>query len=148
MSTYTQVYYHIVFSTKKREPALDAQWRREMLAYIWGVIKNHNCHLYRMGAMEDHIHIFSNLHPSVALSDLIKDIKISSHDWIETKGYQRNFCGWQEGYSAFTHSFAEKNNQIEYVKNQEEHHKRVSYRDELIALFREAGIEYNEKYLD
>ena len=147
MSTFTQIYYHIVFSTKRRERVLDAQWRREMLAYIWGIIKNHNCHLYRMGAMDDHIHIFSSLHPSVRLADYIKDIKVSSHEWIENKGYCREFPGWQEGYGAFTHSYDEKNQKIEYIKNQEEHHQGMSFRDELIALFREAGIPFEEKYL-
>ena len=74
MSTYTQILYQIVFSTKHRESTLEKENRPELYKYVWGITKNKKCHLYQIGGMADHVHIITHLHPSVALSDLIKDI--------------------------------------------------------------------------
>ena len=147
MSTYTQILYQIVYSTKKRENSLTGENRRLLYEYIWGVLKNKNCHLYRINGMGDHIHIVFALHPNVALSSLIKDIKLSSSAFIKDKTLFKNFGGWQDGYGAFTYSFKEKDKLIEYVKNQEEHHKTISFLDEYILLLQEHGIEFDEKYL-
>ena len=147
MATYTQIYYHLVFSTKERTPALTPDRREDLFRYIWGIIKNKNSHLYRINGVEDHVHILTSLHPTVALADLIKDIKVASSLWIkEEKAFPR-FSHWQDGYGAFTHSSNEKDRLIEYIKGQEEHHKKVSFRDEFRRLLEEAGIEFDEKYL-
>ena len=147
MSTYTQILYQIVFSTKERQPVLHKENRPELFKYMWGVLKNNNCHLYRINGVEDHIHIITHLHPSVALADLIKDLKISSSGNIKEKGLFNNFSGWQSGYGAFTYAIKEKDRLIEYVINQEEHHKTVSFREEYINLLNEHNIEFDEKYL-
>ncbi len=147
MSTFTQIYYHIVFSTKNREFSLKAGRREDLFRYMWGAINNNNCHLYRLNGVDDHIHIFTSLHPTVSLADLVKDIKISSSKWIKENGVFHGFTGWQDGYSAFTHSHAERNRLIEYIKEQNEHHARKSFKDELKELLAEAGIEFDEKYL-
>ena len=97
--------------------------------------------------MEDHIHIVTHLHPTVALSDLVKAIKVASAIWIKDNGIFRKFNGWQDGYGAFTYSIKEKDRLIEYVKNQQEHQKKTTFREEYIALLKEHGIEYDEKYL-
>ena len=78
MSTFTQIYYHIVFSTKDRLPALRPEKRADLYRYTWGILKNKNCHLHRIGGIEDHIHILTSLHPTLCLADLVKDIKIST----------------------------------------------------------------------
>ena len=83
MSTYTQILYQIVFSTKYREPLLNKSNREELFKYIWGVLKNKNCHLYRINGVEDHLHIVTHLHPSVSLASLVKDIKVSSSIYIK-----------------------------------------------------------------
>jgi REP element-mobilizing transposase RayT len=102
MSTYTQILYQIVFSTKEREPVLLKDNRPDLFRYIWGILKNQHCHLYRMNGVEDHPetsgHIVTHLHPSVTLADLIKDIKIASSKWIKEKGIFKNFVNWQDGY--------------------------------------------------
>jgi putative transposase len=148
MSTYTQILYQIVFSTKYRERTLDKADRKAMFKAIWGILKNKRCHLYRVNGVEDHIHIVTHLHPSVALADLVKDIKLGSTSFIKEAGIFPNFNGWQDGYGAFTYSQEAKHNLIEYVKNQEQHHANKTYREELIELLNEHGIEYDEKYLD
>jgi putative transposase len=147
MSTYTQILYHIVFSTKNRERTLSGDRRTELYKYIWGVVQNKDSHLYRINGVEDHIHIFSSLHPSLALSDFVKDIKVSSSSWIKNHHVFPQFTHWQEGYGAFTLSIKEKDTLIEYIKDQEEHHRQVQFQEELKKLLAEAGIEFDERYL-
>ncbi len=147
MSTYTQILYQIVFSTKDRTKCLKKGNREQLFKYIWGICNNKNCHLYRINGVEDHIHIITHLHPSVALSDLVKDIKTSSSTWIKQEKIFPTFDYWQIGYAAFTYSLDAKDDLIEYVKNQERHHQQKSYIVELKQLLREHNIEYDEKYL-
>ncbi len=147
MSTYTQIIYQIVFGTKNREHVLTKNKRDDLFKYISGVLENKKCHLYRIGGVEDHIHIVTHLHPSISLSDLVKDIKLSSTDYIKSNRLFVNFNGWQEGYGAFTYSIKQKDVLIEYVKNQEEHHRIKNFREEYIELLKENGVEYNEKYV-
>jgi len=147
MSTYTQILYQIVFSTKNREACLSKDRREELYSYIWGIVKNKKCHLYRIGGVEDHIHIVTHLHQSIALADLVKDIKTASSNMIKTEQMFKNFPGWQIGYGAFTYSIGAKTNLINYVKSQEEHHKTNNYTTELQRLLKEHQIDYDDKYL-
>jgi len=147
MATYTQIIYHIVFSTKDREPVLAVERRRDLFAYVWGILKNNQCHLYRLNGVADHLHILTSLHPSVALANLIKDIKIASSAWIKDNNVFPGFSHWQDGYGAFTHSKNEKDTLIEYIKNQEEHHRTETFAEEYRRLLIEAGIEFDERYL-
>ena len=148
MGTFTQTLYQIVFSTKYRKKTLFKDERPELFKSIWGILKNNKCHLYRINGVEDHIHIITSLHPSVSLANLVKDIKLGSTSFIKEKKIFANFSGWQDGYAAFTYSIEAKNNLIEYVKNQEEHHKNKTFKEELVELLNEHGIEFDEKYLD
>jgi REP element-mobilizing transposase RayT len=147
MSTYTQIYYHIIFSTKDRLPALETEKHRELFGYIWGIIKNKRCHLYRINGTSDHVHILSDLHPTVCLADLVKSVKLGASKWIKEKDIFPNFIGWQDGYGAFTLTIMERENVREYIRNQKEHHQNVSYLEELKNLLIEAGIEFDERYL-
>jgi REP element-mobilizing transposase RayT len=147
MSTYTQIYYHIVFSTKERVPALIAEKREDLFRYIWGILKNKDCHLYRLNGVEDHLHLLTSLHPTVCLADLVKDIKISTSKWIKDEGIFPAFTHWQDGYGAFTIGHADKTSVIEYIKHQQEHHRKTSFLDELRGLLNKAGIEFDERYL-
>jgi putative transposase len=147
MSTFTQIYYHVVFSTKERRPVLDEANRADLFRYVWGIVKNKKCHLYRINGVENHVHIFSSLHPTVCLADFVKDIKVSTALWIKERRVFPNFDHWQDGYGAFTASLKEKNGLIEYIKGQQEHHKKVSFVDEYRKLLQEAGIKFDEKFL-
>ena len=147
MSTYTQLLYQIVFSTKNRERTLIAENRKPLFQYMWGILKNKKCHLYQIGGVEDHIHIITHLHPSIALSDLIKDIKLASTEHIKDKHLFPHFKGWQDGYAAFTYSIDAKENLINYAKTQEEHHRKKNFQDEYVELLKLSQIDYDEKYL-
>ena len=148
MSTYTQILYHIVFATKNREPGLDKNHRGDLYEYIWGIIQKRDGHLYRIGGVEDHVHILCSLHPSIALADLVKEIKAASTHWIKTENVFPAFGNWQSGYGAFTCSAEAKEQMVEYIKNQEEHHRNESSADELKRLLAETGIEYNAEYFE
>ena len=147
MSTYTQILYQIVFSTKNREKTMIEPGQEKLYRFIWGILNNKKCHLYRINGVEDHLHIITHIHPMVALSQLVKDIKLATSHFIKSENIFPNFSGWQVGYGAFTYSINAKDNLIEYVKNQKEHHKKVTFRDEYIRLLKEHGIDYDEKYL-
>ena len=147
MSTYTQILYQIVFSTKSREKTLQESGRNELFSYIWGILKKKKCHLYRIGGVDDHLHIVTHIHPMIAPSILIKDIKLASSKLIKQEDLFPNFNGWQDGFGAFTYAYSSKDDLIEYVKNQVEHHKTISFKDEYIAILKENGIEFDEKYL-
>lgn len=147
MSTYTQILYQIVFSTKNRAHTLKSEIRQELFRYIAGMLKNKKCHLYQIGGVSDHIHIVTHLYPAVALASLVKDIKLATSHYIKSQVIFPEFEGWQNGYGAFTYSFKEKDRLIDYVKNQEVHHKKKLYKEELIDLLNEHGVEFDEKYL-
>ena len=147
MSTYTQIYYHIVFSTKQRAPVLVQSCRESLFRYAWGIIQKRNSRLYRINGTSDHLHILTSLHPSVSLADLVKDIKGGLSYWIKENKVCPRFSNWQNGYGAFTHSGKDKGKLIDYIKKQEEHHRTVSFADELRALVIEAGVEFDEKHV-
>ena len=147
MSTYTQIIYHIVFSTKGRQGTLNIEKHESLFRYIWGIIKNKQSTLHQINGVADHLHILTELHPSIALSDFVKDIKLACSQWIRSEKVFPYFDGWQEGYGAFTHSRQEKPRLIEYIKTQKEHHQHLSFKDEYIALLEKAGIKYDPKYL-
>ena len=146
MSTYTQILYHIVFATKDRAPVLTGVRREDLFTYMNGVINNSHCKPIWTDGVKDHVHSLLSLHPTVALADLLKDIKVASSDWIKRNRVFPNFVGWQEGYGAFTHSLSEQGELIAYVKGQEEHHRKVAFVEEYRRLLADAGIEIDERY--
>ena len=147
MGTYTQILYQIVYSTKHREKTLEKENRNELFRYVTGILKNKKCHLYQIGGVSDHLHIVTHIHPSISLAGLIKDIKLASSEYLKSQKLFPKFNGWQDGYGAFTYSIDAKENLINYVKNQEEHHRNKSFMEEYIELLREHKIEFDEKYL-
>ena len=147
MSTYTQILYHIVFSTKERQASLKIDRREDLFRYIWGIVKNKHSHLYRINGTADHLHVLTSLHPTVCLADFVKEIKIASSKWIRENRVFPCFTHWQDGYGAFTHSIHEKDTQIDYIKNQSEHHKHKTFLEEYRELLIASGIDFEEKYL-
>ena len=146
MSAYRQILYHIVFRTKSSKKTINQTHSADLYKYIYGIIKNKNCKLLRINGMEDHIHIFSDLHPSIALADYVREIKVSSSKWIKESGFFPGFEGWGIKYCALTYSFKDQDTIINYIKNQQEHHKRESFQDEIVRLFKEQGIDLDEKW--
>ena len=147
MATYTQILYQIVFSTFNREKNLKKENREKLYRYIWGILKNNKCVLYQINGVEDHLHIATHVHPTVPVAMLVKDIKVASSIWIKGQGIFPGFEAWQEGYGAFTYSIKDKDSLVNYIKNQETHHKVNTFREKYIGLLNEHGIEFKEEYL-
>jgi len=145
--SYHQILFHIIFRTKDHLPCLIEKDRGELFRYFWGIVKNKNCTLYRINGVEDHLHILSDLHPCLTLSDYIKTIKVSSSVWIKSKGVFPDFCGWAEGYGAFTYKYGDREKIILYIKNQKEYHKKISFMEEYESFLKEFEIVYDKKYL-
>ena len=147
MATYTQILYHIVYGTKNHNGTLDLEHHDELCRYTAGILQNKNCFVYKIGGYTEHLHILAELHPTIALADLVKDIKLATSKWIKTKKALLAFEGWQDGYGAFSCSWKDKDRVINYIANQFEHHRHKTFREEYIAMLQRAGIEFDEKYL-
>ena len=147
MNTYRQILYHIVFCTHSRENTIPIEHHEALYKFIWGVIKKRKGFLYRINGTENHIHILSDLHPTVALSDYIKEIKTASNQWMKETGNYPRFTSWSEGCCELTYAYKDKEMIINYIKNQKEHHKTFSFDDEYRDLLKEHGIEWDEKYI-
>src|SRR5690606_38384307 len=143
---YTRILYHLVFRTKCSGKTIPLDHAPELYRYIWGSLKNKNCVLYRINGMEEHVHILFDLHPSVALADLVKDITVASSKWMKQSGLFPDFRGWGIKYCAFTYSIREKDMLINYIKNQQTHHRNESFQDAIHRLWKDAAIEDDIKW--
>ena len=146
MSSYRQLLYHIVFRTQDSQPTLRRDNTDNLYAYITGIIKNKNSHLYRINGVENHLHILTDIHPSVSLADFVREIKVSTSIWMKESDLFPSFKGWAEGYGAFTCSYNDMGKLIEYVKDQQEHHSKKTFGEEYRRLLLESGIRIDEKY--
>ncbi len=149
--SYTQLCYHIIFGTKNSEPTINITYKKELYAYIWGIVKKNNGTLMRIGGIDNHVHIFCSIPPTISIAEFVKSIKGSSSSWLqntqENKEKFPNFHGWSEGYCALTYAFNDRNTVINYIANQEEHHKHECWRDEFIRFLKKYQIPYDERYL-
>jgi len=146
-STYTSLHYHLVFSTKNREPFLSADWRPRLHEYLGGMVRGLDGVSLGVGGIADHVHLLVGLKPTHCLSDFMRDLKKESTNWVRDT-LRKGFFAWQEGYAAITVSPSGIEAVREYVLNQEEHHRHRSFREELIAILTKAGIAFDERYLD
>ena len=144
--SYTQIIYHIIFRTHRSERTIIPQIKKELYACIWDIVKQQNCMLYRIGGVEDHVHLLISLHPTVSLSRFIQKVKGggSSHWMMQQNVY---WVGWGEGYCALTYNYSEKETIINYINSQEERHKRNSWQEEIEILLRNNGIEFDERFI-
>jgi len=145
--TYSQIYIQIVFAVKGRENLIAKNWKNDLHKYIAGIIKGKEQKPIIVNGMPDHIHAFIGLRPSMKISDLVRDIKNNSTNFINENKFVRGKFSWQEGYGAFSYSHSHIKKVYEYILNQESHHKKKTFREEYLELLKKFEIEYNEKYL-
>lgn len=146
-NTYTQIHVQFVFAVKFRNGLIHASFKEELYQYISGIIKANNHKLLAINGMPDHLHIFIGMRPTQSISDLLQDIKGSSSKWINEKKFLKVKFEWQEGYGAFSYSKSHVNNVINYIQNQENHHKKETFRDEYLKFLKVFEIEYDERYI-
>jgi len=145
--TFSQIYIQYVFAVKGRENLLLNPWRDEVFKYIAGIIKGKNQKPIIVNGVADHVHAFVGLIPSMNISDLIRDIKNNSSNFINERKYLKGKFSWQEGYGAFSYAHSQIESVYQYIANQEQHHKRKTFREEYIDFLKKFEIEFNEKYL-
>ena len=146
-NTYTNCYVHLVFAVKNREALIKKSWKNELEKYITGIIQNHKHKMLAIGSMPDHIHIFIGYNVNQLIPDLVEEIKTSSSAWIKLKKYSKFKFEWQKGYGAFTHSRSQIDQVIKYINEQEEHHRKKTFREEYLDILTKNEIEYNNEYL-
>jgi len=138
---------HLVFSTKDRVPWIADDWREDLHAYMGGIIRRHGGNLLAAGSVEDHVHLLFPLPRTVAVSELVREIKSGSTRWIHESPSRSTAFGWQSGYGAFSISPSHKAAVFRYIANQREHHAMASFQDEFRTLLEKYGIEYDERYV-
>jgi putative transposase len=146
-NTFTQIYIHVVFAVRERESLIKPEWKEELFKYITGILKNQGIKLIAIGGVKDHIHILFGLNPTIALSDLVREVKASSSKFINEEKFVRGKFYWQEGFGAFSYSRSQIDAVAKYILNQEEHHSGKSFKDEYIALLDRFEVEYDDRYL-
>lgn len=143
----TNILCHIVFATKARERTIFPEKKRELYAYIYGIIKNKKCEVIRINGTADHIHLLIDLHPSIALSDLVKAIKQNTTNWIKQTWILPQFDGWAKGYYAGSIGVEGKDACRQYIINQEEHHRSKTFLQEMEWALMRRGLEvYKEEW--
>lgn len=146
-NTYSQINIHCVFAVKGRENLISKEIRDELHRYMSGILKNDNAYPLSVGGWKDHVHVFFELHPDSKISDLMRMLKASSSKWINDNKFVKGKFQWQEGYGAFSYSRSQRNNVINYIKNQEDHHKKQTFREEYLELLTKFEIEFKNEYV-
>jgi putative transposase len=145
-STHLSLHYHLVFSTKNREPWMTPTHRERIHAYLGGVIKNMDGIAHAVGGVSDHIHVLAGLRATHCLADVMRELKSDSSSWVHRELKLPGFA-WQDGYGAFTVSASHLEPARAYVLNQEEHHSTKSFQEEYVAMLKRGMVEYEERYL-
>ncbi len=145
--TFSQIYVHVVFSVKGRHALLHKPWRNDVFRYMADIINAKGQKSIIVNGVEDHVHLFIGLKPSMSVSDLIREVKNNTTNFINSKKYIPGKFAWQEGFGAFTYSNNEVRNVYQYIHKQEDHHKKVTFREEYLAILNSFGVEYDETRL-
>ena len=145
--TFSQIYIHVVFAVKGRENLIGRAWEEELYKYITGIVQNKDQKMLAINGMPDHVHFLIGMKPSCCLSDLVREVKKASNDFINERRFSKYRFQWQEGYGAFSYSHSSLDSVIRYINNQKEHHRKQSFREEYMAFLKRFQVEYKDEYL-
>ena len=145
--TFSQIYIQYVFAVKGRENLIKPAFENELYKYISGIVTGKEQKSLAVNGMPDHIHVLVGLRPAMRISDLIRDIKNNSSNFINERGFLKTKFSWQDGYGAFSYSESGYGNVIEYIKNQKQHHQKKTFRQEYMGFLKKFNIHFEEKYL-
>lgn len=146
-NTFTQIYLHLVFAVQSRISLIQPEWKDELYKYITGIIQNNGHKLIAINGMPNHLHIAVGYKPHQLIPDLLQDIKGYSSKWINRKKFVRGKFNWQEGYGAFSFSHSQIDRVVKYINNQEQHHKKQTFREEYHHLLKKYNLSFDEKYI-
>ena len=146
-NTYTQLNVQTVFAVKGRENILNSHFRTQLFEYITDILRNNKQFPLAINGYKDHVHIFFELNPDSSLSNVLELVKSNSSKWFNSNRLVMGRFEWQRGYSGFTYSRSQRNNVIQYILNQENHHKSQTFREEYLEILRKFEMEYDERYI-
>lgn len=145
--SYSNLLYHLVFSTKARQPIISDRFREDLYKYMGGIVRGEGGVLIEIGGIADHVHLLVKLKPVVTLSDFMRVLKANSSKWVNEEKLKIRGFGWQNGYAAFTVSESHVPRIVKYIQNQEAHHRRITFQGELLTLLKKHKISFDERYL-
>lgn len=145
--TYSQIYIQVVFAVKGRNSLINKTWEEKLYKYITGIVQNKDQKMLAINGMPDHIHFLIGMKPSCCLSDLVREVKKSSNEFIKEKQFCPFKFQWQSGFGAFSYSHSHLDNVIAYIMNQKTHHKKKTFKDEYMEFLERFNIEFKNEYL-
>ena len=143
----SNILVHIIFSTKLSKPFIAQTIKKELYRYMASILKDCECSPIIIGGIEDHVHVLCKVSKTRSISSVVENVKKKSSKWIKTRGIEYNDFYWQNGYGAFSIGKSQVNTLKEYIQNQEEHHRKKSFKDEFIEILNRYGVKYDERYL-
>jgi putative transposase len=146
-NTYTSIHLHVVFAVKSRYGLILPSWKDELYKYITGIVQNKGHKMIIINGMPDHVHILIGFRPTGALSDLVKDVKAGSSKWINESAFVKGRFEWPKGFGAFSHSQHDLPSIINYIENQETHHRIKTFSGEYQSLLKDFGISFDRRYI-
>jgi putative transposase len=146
-NTYHQVYLQVIFAAKYREAVIKKNWQSQLFGVIGNLINEANCKTIVINGIEDHVHCFIGLKPAISISDLVRTVKAKSSKYINDNELTAQRFEWQEGYGVFSYSQSQINSVYEYIQNQEEHHKKQTFKEEYLDFLQKFNVEYEEQYI-
>ncbi len=146
-STYSNLLYHIIFSTKDRQPLITPALQEELYLYVAGIVRGQNGLPLEIGGVPDHLHLVIRINPDVSVSEIVRLVKANSSKWVNERAAGMGRFAWQRGYGAFTLSFSQLSAVRRYVRSQAEHHRVRTFQDEFVTFLTRHGIEFDERFL-
>ncbi|WDQ16403.1 IS200/IS605 family transposase [Rhodopirellula sp. P2] len=147
MSTFTNLLFHLIYSTKYRKPAIRSEWQDELHGYLGGIVRDQKGTLLKIGGVEDHVHLLAKLSPTIAISDVLRTIKSNSSKWINERSDVHRKFEWQSGYAAFSVSESQAPAVADYIANQAEHHRKKTFEEEFLSILKRHRIQYDPRYV-
>lgn len=145
--TFSKIYIHVVFAVKNRHALIQSSWEEQLYKYITGIVQNKGQKMLAINGTSNHIHFLIGMKPSCCLSDLVREIKKSTNNFIKENKYTNCHFAWQEGFGSFSYGHSQISFISEYVLNQKEHHKNNTFREEYIKILNAFEVEYDQEYL-
>jgi REP element-mobilizing transposase RayT len=146
-NTFSQIYLQFVFAVKNRQNLISQNNKEELHKYITALVQNRKAKLLAIHCMPDHIHIFVGFKPTISIADFVKEIKVESNEFINSKNWIKGMFSWQEGYGVFSYSQSHVDAVIKYILSQETHHQKKTFKQEYLELLKKFEIQFDEKYL-
>jgi len=145
--TYSQIYIHLIFAVQHRQQLISDDWREDLHRLVTKIVKNHDQHLVRINSVEDHLHLLVAIKPVISISDLVRELKTGTANYINKEGWTVGKFEWQNGFSAFSVSKSDVDRVVKYIDQQQEHHRRRSFQEEYHEFLEKHEVEYDDRYV-